>query len=169
LPDPSKYPLFRLFEPTEGKIVYFAKKLLDEYLYLDDQWRNYTAIYQIITGMLMDTRRNVIYEIGQFDGLLGFTGILSGWKATLTFKLWNKERWGPDFVRQASRFIREVMDELQLIRLETSSPDPRIVKMAKMIHFEVEGVQKYNFLWDGKFFDNYMMVLLGREPVVEEK
>jgi len=160
MPDPKKYDLFRLFVPTEGKVMYFAKKLMEEYLYLDDQWRDYTTIHRILNGYVNNERMNVIYEIGDFDGILGFTDIIPGWKAHMTFKLWNKERWGPDFVRQAKQFIQEVFTELRLVRLETGSPDPRIVKMARMVNFIIEGVRKKEFSWDGKLYDNTMLAIV---------
>ena len=166
MPDPNKYPMFRLFQPTEGKILYFAKKLMEEYLYLDDQWRNYPDIYSIINRYISEWRHHVLYEIGEYDGLMGFTEIQPGWKAHMTFKLWNPKRWGADFVRQAKGFIGEIMDELQLIRLESASPDPRIVKMAKMVGFKVEGLRRAGFKWNNILHDDCIFAIIREESDV---
>lgn len=159
MPDPRKYPLFQLFEPTEGKIMYFAKKLMTEYLYITDPWRNYWTIHQILNRYVTNPRENVLYEIGDFDGILGFVDIVPGWKAHMTFKLWNKEKWGPDLVGQSRDFIREVMDELHLVRLDSATADPRIVRMSKMVGFQVEGTQKHEFMWDGKLYDQILLAI----------
>jgi len=165
MPDAAKYPLFKYFEPTEGKIMYVAKKLMEEYLYLDDTARDYLSIHRILNNLVNDRVNNIVYEFGKFDGILGFTGILPGWKAHMTFKIWNPERWGPDFVRQAKGFIGDVMDELQLIRLESGSPDPRIVKMAKMVGFKVEGIKTAGFKWNNILFDDYIFSIIREEKL----
>jgi RimJ/RimL family protein N-acetyltransferase len=152
--------LFRLFAPSEEKIKFIGKKLMDEYLYLSDEFRNYDSIYQILFYYINAQNKNVIYEIGDFDGFLGFINIIPGWKATLTFKLWTKALWGADFARQAKNFIGEIMDELYLTRLETSSPDPRIVKMARMVGFKNEGTRRLNFSWQGKLFDDTILAIV---------
>jgi len=163
LPDPAKYPLFQLFDPTCKKIEFVGRKLMNEYLYLSDEYRDIDSIYKILMYYINATNRNVIYEIGEFDGILGFTDITPGWKASLTFKLWNPHRWGADFLRQAKGFIPEVFDELRLARLETSTPDARIHKMALIVGFEDEGIRKANFMWNGKLFDDYMLAIVRED------
>jgi hypothetical protein len=160
MPDPSAYPLFRLFAPSEEKIKFIGKKLMDEYLYVSDEFRNYDDIYRRLLHYANAYNQNVIYEIGNFEGILGFTNIIAGWKSHLTFKLWNKSRWGADFARQSKDFIPEIMDELYLTRLETSSPDPRIVKMARMVGFKNEGTRRLNFSWQGKLFDDTILAIV---------
>ena len=169
MPDPEKYPLFRLFMPTDGKILYFAKKLLTEYLYTDDRWRNLTTILKTINSHLARPNENVFYEIGQFDGILGFTDIIAGWQAHLTVKLWNPEIWGPDLVRQGKNFIQEVMDELYLFRLESATADPRIVRMAKMVGFKVEGVRQYGFSWGGKYYPEFLLSIIRQPEEINER
>ncbi len=163
MPDPNQYPIFRLFNPEEWKIKEFARRLMEDYLYVDDQLRNVPTIHSILLYYLTAEQRNVLYEIGEFDGILAFTDILPGWKANMAFKLWNPKRWGPDFARQATAFTGEVMEELHIIRLETASPDKRMVKMAKMCGFEVEGVRKKGFSWGGQLYDEYLLARFREE------
>ena len=165
MPDPNKYPLFRLFVPTQGKIMYVAKKLMNEYLYTDDLNRNLPAIEAALSHYINNPRLNVLYEIGDFEGLLGFVNIVPGFRASLLFKLWEPERWGPDLVRQSKDFIKEVMDELHLIRLGTHTADPRIVRMGKMVGFEVEGMKRLNFLFDGYPYDEFFMSIVRKEEI----
>jgi len=163
--DPEKYPLFRPFVPTEEKIMLVAKKLMEEYLYLDDTARDYISIHRILSNLVNDRVNNIVYEFGDFDGILAFIGVVPGWRAAMIFKIWNPERWGPDFVRQAKGFIGEVMDELQLIRLESGSPDQRIVRMAKMVGFKVEGMKTAGFKWNNTLFDDCIFAIVRREKL----
>ena len=163
--DPEKYPLFRPFVPTEEKIMLIAKKLMEEYLYLDDTARDYISIHRILSNLVNDRVNNIVYEFGEFDGILAFIGVVPGWRAAMIFKIWNPERWGPDFVRQAKGFIGEMMDELQLIRLESGSPDPRIVRMAKMVGFKVEGVKTAGFKWNNILFDDCFFAIIRKEKL----
>ena len=158
--DPEKYPLFRPFVPTEDKIMLVAKKLMEEYLYLDDTARDYISIHRILNNLVNDRVNNIVYEFGDFDGILAFTGIIPGWRAAMVFKIWNPARWGADFVRQARSFISDLMDELELIRLESGSPDPRIVKMATMVGFKVEGMKTAGFKWNNRLFDDCIFAII---------
>jgi len=161
--DPEKYPLFRPFVPTEDKIMLVAKKLMEEYLYLDDTARDYISIHRILNNLVNDRVNNIVYEFGDFDGILAFTGIIPGWRAAMVFKIWNPARWGADFVRQARSFISDLMDELELIRLESGSPDPRIVKMATMVGFKVEGMKTAGFKWNNRLFDDCIFAIIREE------
>ena len=158
--DLKKYPMFKFFEPTEGKLMYVAKKLMEEYLYLDDPNRDYVNIHRILNYYVMNPQSNILFEIGNFDGLLGFAGIVTGYKAAFLFKLWGKEKWGPDLVRQSRELIMDCFDDLKLVRLETQTADPRIIRMGKMVGFQVEGVKKRDFLFDGKWYDNTQMAIV---------
>ena len=155
--------IFKLFEPTEDKIKFLGKKLMDEFLYMSDEDRNYDSIYRVIFYYLSMPQRNLIYEIGDYDGILVFANIIPGFKCDLTLKLWNPKRWGPDLVREGKALIDNTMDALKLQRIETNSPDPRIVKMARMVGFRVEGCRKIAFLFDGKLYDDFILGLI-KEP-----
>jgi len=158
--DISKYSLIHPFVPTEGKLMYFAKKLMEEYLYLDDPNRDYINIHRILSYYVMNPQSNFLFEIGDFDGIMGFAGVVPGYKASFIFKLWGKEKWGADLVRQCKEFIRELFDGLNLVRLETQTADPRIVRMGKMVGFVVEGTKKRDFIFDGKYYNNVQMALV---------
>lgn len=157
------FKLFKLFVPTEDKVKFIGRKLMDEYLYISDEYRDYAIIYAILNGYVNMPSNNVIYEIGDFDGILVLANIIPGWKAGLTFKLWNKKRWGPDFMREGKEFIAALMKAFKLQRLDTTSPDPRIIKMAKICGFKIEGTQKQGFSWDGKRYDNVLLAIVREE------
>jgi len=158
--DPAKYPLFKPFFPTEGKLMYVAKKLMEEYLYLDDPNRDYVNIHRILNYYVNNPQNNLMLEIGDFDGLMGFAGIVLHYKAAFLFKLWGKKRWGPDLVRQSKGLIMDIFNDFDLVRLETQTADPRIIKMGSMVGFKVEGVKVKDFLFDGKWFDNTQMAIV---------
>jgi len=65
--------------------------------------------------------------------------------------------------RELTDFTDDLMGIYDLRRLETSSPDPRVVKLAKIVGFQVEGIQKYAFQWDGKLYSNTMLRKLSKE------
>jgi RimJ/RimL family protein N-acetyltransferase len=159
-------PLFRHFQPTEEKLKIIAQKLMDEYLYISDEYRDYDIIWKILFSYFNNAdggELSLFYEIGKdggFDGILGFTEIRPTWKASLMFKLWNTKVWGATFARESRQLIEMVMDGLKLVRLETSTPDPRILKMAKICGFSCEGMKELNFVWDKHFYDEYFMAII---------
>lgn len=155
---------FRLFKPDEEdpihfyrKIERFKKMLMDKYLYLSDEYRDEHAIEGIIARYFSNMTFTVFYEIGAFQGLMGFQDIIPEWKCELTLKLWDKKAWNSKFLRSAKQLVDLYMNEFQLKRMSTSSPDPVIVKMAKKAEFEDEGEIPFGFKWKGQFFTNYLL------------
>lgn len=156
----NEYTFFKLFVPTHEKIMSFGQRLMDEYLYMSDEDRDYDTIYQRINYYLVNGNHNVLWEIGEYDGIIAFLNILPGHKANLLFKMWNPKVWTATFVRECKKFVNENMRELHLTRLESATADERIVRMAKPIGFEVEGIKKKNFMWNGKKYDEYILGLV---------
>lgn len=156
----NEYKFFRLFDPTEEKLAAFGRRLMDDYLYLSDEDRNVDSIQNILAYYLADRRHNVVWEIGDFDGLMVFANIVPGHKASLVFKLWNPKRWGADLLRECRAFIDENMTQLHLVRLESLTADPRVMKMARMAGFEVEGIKEKSFSWRGDLFDEWVLGLI---------
>lgn len=158
----SEYKFFKLFEPTEDKIKFFGRKLMDEFLFLPDWERNYDSIYRVIFYYLSMPQKNLIYEIGDYDGILIFANIIPGFKCDLVCKIWNSGSWGANLVREAKDLISNTMDNLQLQRMETSPADPRMVRIGRMIGFKIEGCRKDSFLFDGKLYDNFILGLIKK-------
>jgi RimJ/RimL family protein N-acetyltransferase len=78
----------------------------------------------------------------------------------VTLKLWGRERWGRDFVREARSLLALVMGEFRLVRLDTLTADPRVVTMARLSGFSVEGVRPKDFKWNGEYHDTTIMGLV---------
>jgi RimJ/RimL family protein N-acetyltransferase len=155
------YNSFKLFLPDAEKLAFFMRKLMDTPLYISDDERTPEAIGNIVAYYLSDRRRNILYEVGDFGGILGFVNIIPGHKASVIFKLWDGKLWTPGFVREAREFLAENMAELYLRRLETTTADPRVVKMARLAGFEIEGIKTFDFVWDGDFYDSTILGLIA--------
>jgi len=158
-----EYKYFKPFKPTDVKIKELASRLMNDYLYLSDEFRDWKIIYKILFNNISNKKSNDFWEIGEFGGILGFTGILEGWKCGVTLKFWDKKLWGTKFVREARELIKEIMNKYNLKRISTSSPDERIVKMAKLVRFKVEGRFKCGFKWNNKFYTLHMLRILKEE------
>lgn len=144
---------FRPFVPTDEKILTIAKHLMYGYLNLPDYLRTWPAIHRMINRFMAEPI-HAIYEFGNFDGIIIFSDIIFGFNANLIFKIWNPAGWSHGLVRAVRELIKTHMDGLKLVRLESSSPDPRIVRMAGMVGFEIEGMKKMAFPFDGKLYDD---------------
>ncbi len=141
--------MFRIFVPNEEKIKLLSDKLLHEYLYLSDEYRE----PQRIQGMLqlyLSGIASIIYEFPNFGGLIGFVNIVPDYKADIMFKLWDRKLWGPTFFRELKGLIEFIMDELRLIRLSVKTPDGKMERMARLCGFKVECSQKFGFRWNAR-------------------
>lgn len=155
--------IFKLFreDPKDPivfhrKLIEFKKMLKTRYLYLDDEYRR----EEMIDSMLYAFRcSGAFYEIGDFQGMVGFTNIFQGNKCGLVFKIWDKKIFGKNLIRECKRLMDIYFDEFKLKRMSTSSPDPKMAKLARMAGFKDEGTEVSAFKWSGKFHDN---ILLGK-------
>lgn len=157
--------MFTLFtpKPDDERLRIFAKRLYEDYLYLPDEFREYKIIYEIIKSYFSwHNGINLFYEIGDFQGLAGFINIIPEYKAEVMLKFWGgKELWSKQFVKEGRALLKLIMDEWQLRRMGTESPDEKIVKMALMFGFEDEGKSRYAFRWKNEFYDNYKLGLIS--------
>lgn len=94
---------------------------------------------------------------------MSFLNILEGWKCSMAFKLWEPRLWGTKIIRQGKELIREIFNKYNLKRMETDSPDEKMVKMAKICGFKVEGKFKHGFSWDGETYTLHKMRILREE------
>ena len=136
--------MFTKFVPTEDKIKALSKKLMEEPLYLPDEYRDYGFIHKMLfTGF--GNKDNIFYEIGEFGGLIVFANIIPGWKCDIVFKLWNPKLWGFRFKTQVKQLIKAIMEKYDLRRIATESADERMTRMAKLCGFKIEGRQASDF------------------------
>ena len=152
-------PLFGVLKRTEKKDKIIAHELMNGFLNLDDNFRNYESIYKSMNYYFYYSF-SIFYEVGKFQALLGITNIIPQHKADIMLKIFDKNFWGNDFVRETRSLLKRYMKELELKRISAESPDPRIVRIAKMIGFKVEGVRNKDFKFNDKYYDNF---LLGME------
>lgn len=157
------YKTIRKFEPTEEKVKMLIDFLLNEPLYMSDEHRDREKIEKLVVYYLGDSPA-MFYELGNFQGLLGFTEIVSKYKADVFFKLWDKQLWGPTFARELRKFVDSFMNHLELKRLSISTPDFQGAELAKKwCHFKVEGRQALGFSWNGQLLTNIMLRKLSKE------
>ena len=154
--------MFTKFNPTEDKIKALSKKLMEEPLYLSDEYRDYELIHKMLFNNFSN-KNNIFYEIGEWGGLVGFVNIIPEFKCDIVFKLWNPELWGFRFKTQLKELIKTIIEKYALKRVATESPDAKMAKMAKLCGFKVEARQAFAFQWDGEFYTNYKLRILVKE------
>lgn len=145
-------------DPTELEIDAIVSRLRNDFLYAPDELRD-EAVLRSLVGAYWGGP-NIIYEVGRFQGILGFMDIIPEHKASVTLKLWDADRWGRDFIRDARAVCKAVMDEFKLTRLSTETADKRVVKIARLGGFVVEGVRPKDFKWNGDYYDTTVMGLV---------
>ncbi len=152
--------MFKLFEPTEEKIRMIGKHMMHNKLDISDELRHPDIIYPMIFYCCNNGNSNVLYEVEDMKALLGITNILPKFKADVIFKIFDKSFFGYPFIKQVRRLFRSVMREYGLIRLNTVTPDPKMVRVALMCGFEVEGMMPKNFMWNSKV---YPLAIMGMQ------
>ena len=154
--------VFTKFNPTEDKIKALSKKLMEEPLYLSDEYRSYELIHKMLFNNFSN-KNNIFLEIGEFGGLIGFVNIIPEFKCAIVFKLWNPELWGFRFKTQVKQLIKTIMEKYDLKRVATESADERMTRMAKICGFKVEGRFKNSFMWEKKMYTLHKMRILEGE------
>jgi RimJ/RimL family protein N-acetyltransferase len=149
-------PLFRVLQRTEAKDKLIAHELMNGFLNLDDRFRDYESIYKSMNYYFYYSF-SIFYEVGKFQALLGITNIVPQHKADIMLKIFDKDFWGKDFVRETRSLLRLYMKELELKRISAETPDPRICKIAKMVGFKVEGIRNKDFKFNDKYYDLFVM------------
>lgn len=162
LTNPS--PMFKKFEPTPEKMKALAKHLMENKYSLSDEYRDYDIIYGILSKYL-SSGACIFYEIGDMDGVIGFTDIILGWKCHAIFELLNPKIWDKQLVRESRALFDLVMDTGKLMKVSSQTADKRVRRMAGMIGFRLEGLRQLEFSWDKKPYDLY---LIGRFRLKEE-
>jgi len=100
---------------------------------------------------------HLFYEMGDYDGLFGLTDINCAYKCNIFFKLWNKKNFTHNNVKGIKVLLDLAKEELQLKRMELSTPDESGKRLAEMCGFKKEGSQKYGFVWQGEYYVNYLL------------
>ena len=158
----NPHPLFKVFRMDEKnpiefwrKFVEFSRMMKNKYLYTSDEYRNDATIQQMLLAYFSGIHINILYEIGNFQGIIAFLDIQPQHKCSVMLKPWDKRIWTKEFARAGKDLVDLIMDSFKLRRMSTSSADERIVKMAKIAGFNVEGERPYAFKWKGKLYTLY--------------
>jgi hypothetical protein len=139
------------------KVTEFGNRLLKDFLYLQDEYRNDGAVQAILQGFFSGNKVNLCYEMGDFQGIVGFTGIMPEYKCGVFLKIWDKELHGKELIRELQELSDIIMDTFKLRRMTVDTPDRRMVKFAQLAGFKVEGTQKLCFRWNDKLYTNYIL------------
>ena len=166
LKNPS--PLLRLFEPTIEKLQFIANKFATGFLYIPDELRSPQKVFELMAHLFPYAIEpalrpfHVYYEIGRFDGLVGFTNIIPEYRCGSFLKIWNKDIWGPTLARDLTELADRFMQEYHIKRMELETADERMVKVAKICGLKQEGTKALGFRFDGKLYTSYMLRKLRR-------
>lgn len=169
---PSKS--LKVLVPTPEKLVDISARLLTAPFFLPDELRNQAWVDMLVAAMFAGPQFNWVYEIGDWRGVVAFQDIWPGYKAEVSFLLWDNEFlsgsknaasglrgklcWGADFIRELRDVADLVMDEFRLKRLGLASPEEHTVRIAtRLLGFKVEGRQKYGFRQDGKMLTQNLL------------
>jgi len=161
LKNPS--PLLRLFEPTIEKLQFIANKFATGFLYIPDELRSPQKVFELMAHLFPYAVEpalrpfHVYYEIGRFDGLVGFTNIIPEYRCGSFLKIWNKDIWGPTLARDLTELADRFMQEYHIKRMELETADERMVKVAKICGLKQEGTKALGFRFDGKLYTSYML------------
>lgn len=147
---------FTVASMNDEQAELLCKHLKEDYLYVSDEFRNDDAVRSMLWSHFA-SGDCLIYEIQGGRGYVGFTDIQPGYKCNAMMKFWGTDIWGPSFIKQLRKLVAMVCEEFDLVRIETSTPDKRIEKLAHMCGFVTEGTKKKAFMWDGGLYDEYIL------------
>jgi hypothetical protein len=159
----------RPLDPNEETLAKIADYLMYGFLAMSDEERTPERIADMVVWLFKSNRKDCIF-IGVYKpgetvpgGFVGFLNITPGLNCDVMTKVWDKSIWGPDVIRSVREVIKSTMDEYDLYRMNTTTPDPRVVKMAKLVGFKVECEREKNYQWGGRVVKTYMMGLENKD------
>ena len=152
--------LYHLLDPKPEKLDAFADKLLKGYLYFSDEFRDAEYLKALVYDLYSRRSFNLIYEMGDFKGVVGFMDVVFNHKADMMLKMWDASIWGPDAVGQCRQLIEYIIETFGLTRVGTMTADSRVVRMAKMVGFTEEGTLRRSFKWNGKVHDEILLSIV---------
>ena len=153
----------RLMETTGDKLKRVAQKLQNGYLYLPDEIRKEKSLAGFMSWLCSPRKDggpwNILYEVPDFHGIIGFVDIIPAYKCDLLVYLWDKLEWGPTLERDVRTLLARFMKEYEIQRIGYETADPRCVRWALRAGFRQEGTKAVGFRHNGEL---YTTVLLRR-------
>jgi len=146
------------------KVVIFERKLLTKRMFLVDDQRTPQIVHGIVKRCLYGSNDicNLIYEIGDFGGIIGFLNITEGGNAQVIVKPWSKDIAKLSVMKGLKRLISTVMEEFDLRRLTSDTASKQIKALAERAGMVVEGTLVQEYKWGGQYYDRYLLAKYGR-------
>ena len=160
--DPNTVDYYLESNKLAKKLATFKRLLIERELWLSDEYRSEEAVNAILLAWFSGMQCTVVYEVGNFQGMVAITNIYPNFKANVTFKIWDKKLWGKELVRAGRELLDLYTEQFRLKRIGTETADPQVVKLAKLFGFTVEGESPCDFMWDKQLYTRY---ILGRQGV----
>jgi RimJ/RimL family protein N-acetyltransferase len=155
--------LLTLFSPTISKLQFIAERFQNGFLYIPDELRSPQKVFELMAHLFPYATEpalrpfHIYYEIGRFDGLVGFTNIIPEYRCGSFLKIWNPKIWGPTLARDLMELADRFMQEYHIKRMELETADERMVGVAKICGLKQEGTKALGFRFDGKLYTSYML------------
>jgi len=155
---------FKVFFPKidDPKLKEFVNHLMKRDRYISDELRDYDSIWAMVFQMLYGGQ-SILFELGDFQGLIGFLDIMDGWRCRVMFKIWDKKFWTHNHIKQGKELLDRFMNTFNLVRMESHTADPIMLRLGEKFGFTEEGRMKKNFKWDGKLYDLILMSRIRQE------
>lgn len=158
--DGVELKFFRLSSMNEFKMDNLARHMLEDPLHVSDEYRTPLHAYQTIYNCFSGDPQcgtNVAMEIGNDGGYLIFADIIPEFKCRVGWVAWDFSIFGHKMVREAKDVFDTLAKVYNLLKMETKTPDERVVKLSRLIGFEVEGVLRNSFMQNGALLDVYVL------------
>jgi len=143
------------------KVTRFENLVSKKYLFATDDCRGIETVKGIMKMYLLGGACNIFYEVGDFGGLVGFTNIKEGDKATMIVKVWNRRVFTKENVRAFMSLARTYVDEFKLRRLGIDTAHKKFARLAQTAGMTLEGTLINDFKWGGRYYDRYLLALYG--------
>jgi len=144
---------------TPEKKEILISKMLYSFLWLPDEVRASHEI-EVFVDYLFSGTRSAFWEIGNFDGIVGFYDILPEYKCVFLARLWHRSAWSHSLVREIKDLALKFRADQRMRRISLATPDERLGKLARLIGFRAEGTQKNAFRFERKLYTQFLYRLI---------
>lgn len=166
-PDNLEMPsLIRPLELSVDKLLHIVKKVSEsDWAMSDEEFK--LDEYDRALGLLRSA--HVIFEIGDFQGVLLITDMFIGLRAEVSVIIWDRKGLGLARAEGPKDVMKWLMQTFQLQRLEAKVPVTNTLALAydKKIGFVEEGTLRNYIQRGGKWEDVRQLSLLRREVGLE--
>jgi hypothetical protein len=152
--------MVELTEPEMNENIYASiERELYRFPYLSDVNRNPAGVAKLIAGLFNAPNSMAIEYPG---GYLVFRCI-NEYSADLFWLHFEGEKLSHRRIKDAAELIDAAMDVLGIRFLTMKTADYGVVKLAKLIGFRDEVIEKYGFEWHGRKMPMYHLIKEGED------